>query len=203
MKPIIDMVTRASAIAALAEARDPSAAGHQHGVAYISAAIATELMVGAEDVSDVRLAGELHDIGKVAIPIEVLTRKGSLTLSEWELIKTHCQVGYEIVAEMSFGWHMAEMVLQHHERCDGSGYPAGLRGEEILLGARIIAVADMVEANASRPPDGAAGGLEAALDEVRSGSGTLFDRHVVTACLRLFREGRLALSPHVVADTGR
>ena len=97
---------------------------------------------------------------------------------------------------------MAEMVLQHHERCDGSGYPAGLRGDEILLGARIIAVADTIEDQASHWPDGAEAGLEAALDHVRSGSGTLFDRHVVTACLRLFREGRLSLPSDRTAATG-
>jgi len=204
MRPIVDELTSetASAIAALAEAREPSAAGHQHCVAEISAAIATELDLDAEAVNDIRFAGEIHDIGKVGLPAEILTRTGRLSLSEWELIKTHCQVGYEIVAGMSNGLTMAEMVLQHHERCDGSGYPAGLRGHEILLGARIIAVADTIEDQASRWPDGAEAGLEAALDNVRSGSGTLFDRHVVTACLRLFREGRLSLSSDRAAGTG-
>jgi len=197
MSPTPDQIAQetVTAITGLAEARQPSAAGHQRRVAEISAAIANELELDADAVNDIRFAGELHDIGKVGIPAELLTRTSRLGLSEWELVKSHCQIGYEIVAEMSCGWHMAEMVLEHHERCDGSGYPAGLRGGEILLGARVLAVADTIEDRVSSSPVGAENGLESALEEVRRGSGTLFDRHVVTACLRLFREGRLSLSP--------
>jgi len=196
MRPTPDKIPQetVSAVAGLAEARQPSAAGHQRRVADISAAIANELDLDADVVNAIRFAGELHDIGKVGLPAELLTRTSRLSLSEWELIKSHCQIGYEIVAEMSCKWHTAEMVLQHHERCDGSGYPAGLRGEEILFGARILAVADTIEDRVWSSPAGAEHGLESAVEEVRRGSGTLFDRHVVTAGLRLFREGRLSLS---------
>jgi len=204
MKLIFDEFTRGtvSAIATLAESREPSAAGHQRRVALISVAIAVELKLDADAVDDVRLAGELHDIGKIGFPSEILTQTRRLTLPEWELIKTHCQIGYGIIVGMNSGWRMAEMVLQHHERCDGSGYPAGLHGDEIVLGARIIAVADTIEDEVSHAISGTEDALEAALDKVQEGSGTLFDSHVVTACLRLFREGRLSLLPEVLGDAG-
>lgn len=179
------------AIAATAEARDPYTAGHQRRVADIAVAIATVLGLGADEVEGIRIAATIHDVGKVSVPIEVLVRPGKLRAADWEMIKGHSRAGYEIVADIAFPQPVAEMVLQHHERCDGSGYPDGLDGDEILLGARIIAVADTVEAMSSHRPYRAALGLEAALDEIKRERGRLFDPQVVDACLHLVAEGLL------------
>lgn len=181
-----------------AEATDPSAVGHQHRVADIAVAIATDLGLDAEAVESIRVAALLHDIGKTPIPTDAPNHRGAVSLSEWEMIKTHCQVGYEIVAGSLIESHVAEMVLQHHERCDGSGFPAGLRGDEISLGARILAVADTVEDEMSHPPEGVDGALDHALATIRRGRDSLFDRNVVTACLRLDQERRLLLGGEVV-----
>ncbi len=151
-------------------------------------AIALELDLDESTVAGIRMAGQLHDIGKVSIPADILSQTGPMDFSDWELIKTHCQAGYEIVAGVSFEWPVAEMVLQHHERLDGSGYPAGLRGEEILLGARIIAVADTVEDEMSLGSDNPQTAVDAALEKITAGRGKLFDLHVVDACRHLFRE---------------
>ncbi len=177
-----------AAAAASAEAREPSAAGHQHRVADIAAAIATELGLTEDAVNGVRVAGQLHDVGKIGVPTNILARTGHLDFTEWELLKSHCQAGYEIVVGVWLESPVAEMVLQHHERLDGSGYPAGLRGQEILLGARIIAVADTVEDEMSRHPEGVETGLNVALDTITAGRGVLFDRHVVDACRHVLRE---------------
>jgi PAS domain S-box-containing protein/putative nucleotidyltransferase with HDIG domain len=182
-----------AAIAATAEARDPYTAGHQRRVANIAAAIAVELGMADDEVNGIRLAASLHDIGKAGIPAEILVRPRKLSPIEWELVKGHSRAGYEIVADIDFPWPVAEMILQHHERMDGSGYPDGLRGEKIGIGGRIIAVADTVEAMVSHRPYRPALGLDAALQEISENRGKLFDVRVVDACLRLFREGRLAL----------
>jgi PAS domain S-box-containing protein/putative nucleotidyltransferase with HDIG domain len=179
------------AIAATAEARDPYTAGHQHRVADIAVAIATELGLGSDEVEGIRIAATIHDVGKVSVPVEILVRPGKLRPCEWEMIRSHSRAGYEILADIAFPQPVAKMVLQHHERCDGSGYPDGLRGDKILLGARVIAVADTVEAMSSHRPYRAALGLEAALHEIRRGRGTLFDPQVVDACLHLVGEGLL------------
>ncbi len=188
-----DELTRGAvgAIAATAEARDPYTAGHQRRVADIAVAIATDLGLDADEVEGIRIAATIHDVGKVGVPVEILVRPGKLRASEWEIIKGHSRTGYEIVTDVAFPQPVAEMVLQHHERCDGSGYPDGLEGEDILLGARVIAVADTVEAMSSHRPYRAALGFEAALDEIKRGRGTLFDPQVVDACLRLVGEGLL------------
>ena len=182
-----------AAIAATTEARDPYTAGHQRRVAEIAGAIATELALDPAEVDGIRLAANIHDIGKISIPIEILARPGRLTAIEWEMVKCHSEAGYDILADIKFPWPIATMILQHHERLDGSGYPAGLRGNEIVLGARIIAVADTVEAMASHRPYRPAVGLGAALQEIEQQRGILFDPQVVEACLRLFREGRFAI----------
>jgi PAS domain S-box-containing protein/putative nucleotidyltransferase with HDIG domain len=193
-----DELTRSAvaAIAATAEARDPYTAGHQRRVADLSAVIATELGLDDDNVNGIRVAATIHDIGKVTVPAEILIRPGKLRPLEWEMVKEHSRAGYEIVQDIAFPWPVAEMILQHHERLDGSGYPDGLRDEQIMLGARIIAVADTVEAMASHRPYRAALGLRAALDEIKRGSGSLFDPPVVEACLQLFRDGRLSLDAH-------
>jgi len=189
-----DKLTHAAvdAIAAMAEARDPYTAGHQRKVAELAGALATELGLEDDVIEGIRLAGNIHDIGKVSIPAEILVRPRELSPLEWEMVKGHPQIGAEIVGDIEFPWPVAEMILQHHERLDGSGYPSGLQGEEILIGSRIIGVADTVEAMSSHRPYRPAKGLGAGLDVITQGRGTLFDPQVVDACLRLFREGRFA-----------
>ena len=181
------------AIAATIDARDPYTAGHQRRVAGIAAAIATQLGLDESEIEGVRLAATIHDIGKIGVPAEILTRPGKLRPEERALLKIHPRTGYDIVAGIDFPWPIAEMVLQHHERLDGSGYPNGLHGDEILLGARIIAVADTVEAMAAHRPYRSARGLDAALAEIQSGRGTRYDPDVVDACVHLSEQGRLPL----------
>ncbi len=171
------------------EARDPYTAGHQRRVSELGAAMALRMGLGEELAEGLRVGGMLHDVGKVNVPVEILSKPGLLSTMEFELIKGHAQAGFDILAAIDFPWRVAEMALQHHERQDGSGYPAGLRGDEILPEARILAVADVVEAMASHRPYRPALGLEAALEEVRSGAGTRFDAAAVAACEHVFAEG--------------
>ena len=176
------------AMAQTVEVRDPYTAGHQRRVADLARAIATKMGLTVDQIDGIRMAGAIHDIGKISIPAEILSKPGVLTPIEFSLIKTHSQIGYEILKDIEFPWDIAKMVLQHHERMDGSGYPNGLSGEEILLEARIIAVADVVEAMASHRPYRPAVGMDKALDEISSKSGRIYDPTVVDACLRLFQE---------------
>ncbi len=180
------------AMSATAEARDPYTAGHQHRVADIAAAIATELGYDDNTVHGVALAAVIHDIGKVAVPAEILARPGRLSEAEMQLVRTHPTIGYEIVRDIEFPWPIAQMILQHHERIDGSGYPNQLRGDEINIGARIIAVADTLEAMSAHRPYRASLGLDQALSAIEAASGRGFDPAVVDACLRLFDNGPLA-----------
>jgi putative nucleotidyltransferase with HDIG domain len=174
------------------EIRDPYMAGHQHRVSSLAVAIAQELNLPWEKIEGLRLAGIIHDIGKIAVPTEIMTKHGRLTNTELRLIKDHPRVGFEIVKDISFPWPVAHIILQHHERLDGSGYPEGLVGDAILLEARILAVADVVEAICSLRPYRPALGLEKALEEVRKGRGLFYDTRVVDACLKLFRDGRFS-----------
>lgn len=185
-------LTRAAvdAVAATIEARDPYTAGHQSRVATMASAIAAKIGVGADEIEGIALAAHIHDIGKIGIPGEILNRPTALRVPEWELIKTHPAAGADIIRGIDFPWPVAEMIEQHHERLDGSGYPLGLKGDEICLGARIIAVADVVEAMASHRPYRAARGIEAAIEEVVTKSGELFDPAVVDACVQLVRDQR-------------
>jgi len=134
------------------------------------------------------MASSIHDLGKISVPAEILSTPKKLTTLEFSLIKTHAQSGYDILKDIEFPWPVARMIQEHHERMDGSGYPQGLVGEEILLGSRILAVADVVESMASHRPYRAALGLDAALAEIENNKGTLYDADVVDACLRVFRE---------------
>lgn len=177
-----------AALAATVESRDPYTAGHQSRVAKLAVDIAREMGLDADTCSGIRLAGLIHDIGKMQIPIELLSKPTKLTELERAMIQTHSVAGYEIVKDIPFPWPIADYVLQHHERCDGSGYPSGLKGHDIQLGARIIAVADAVEAISSHRPYRAALGLDTALSEIETHRGVLFDSDVVDSCLRLFRE---------------
>jgi len=182
------------AIAATIDERDPYTAGHQRRVANIARAIATELQLDANEVDGIGLAAAIHDIGKIRVPAEILNRPGGLTPAEMELVKVHPRTGHNILAGIDFPWPIADMVLQHHERLDGSGYPDGLHDHEILLGARIIAAADTVEAMATDRPYRFAPGIAAALEVLQNGRATVYDPDVVDACLRLHNEGRLDLT---------
>lgn len=175
------------AIAATVEMRDPYTAGHERRVAELAAAIAREMGLPESRVEGVRVAGTIHDLGKIQVPAEILSKPRDLSDIEFSLIKTHPLMGYNILKDIDFPWPVAQMVLQHHERLDGSGYPSGLKGKQILLESRILAVADTVEAMASHRPYRAGLGVQAALDEISAGSGKLYDPDVVDACVRLFR----------------
>ena len=167
------------------ETRDPYTAGHQTRSADLSRAIATEMGLSKEKIDGIRMAGSIHDIGKLSIPAEILSRPSKLSELEFSLVKEHAQRGYEILKKVESPWPLAEMVYQHHERMDGSGYPRNLKGEEILMEARILAVADVVEAMASHRPYRPALGMQAALEEIAKNRDTLYDPEVVAACLRL------------------
>lgn len=171
------------------EAKNPYTAGHQRRVGALSAAVAAALGMPRWSVEAVRLAGSVHDLGKIGIPSEILNKPGPLTAEEFERIKQHSAIGCAILEPVEFPWPIAQMVLQHHERLDGSGYPSGLVGERIMLEARIIAAADVVEAMMLERPYRPALGLDGALAEISAGRGVRFDAHVVDACLRLFAEG--------------
>lgn len=181
------------AMAQMVEARDPYTAGHQNRVQHVAVAIAREMGLDDERVTAVSLAATVHDLGKMNIPAEILSKPGRLSPEEFGLIKLHPQYGYDIVADIPFPWPIADIVLQHHERLDGSGYPRGLKGDAICLEARIIAVADMVEAVSSHRPYRAALGLEAALGIMRDGSGTLYDPLVVESCERAIANSESSL----------
>jgi len=176
------------AITSLVEAKDPYTAGHQRRVADIAEAIAREMGLSREQIEGIAMAGIIHDIGKISVPAEILCSPRRLTKLEFNLIKTHAQSGYEILKDIKFSWPIARMVLEHHERIDGSGYPHGLTGNNILPESRILAVADVVEAMATHRPYRPALGLEPALQEITENRGVLFDEEAVNACLRLFRE---------------
>ena len=175
-------------LATAAETRDPYTAGHQRNVSALSAAIALELGLDGESVNAIRMAGLVHDIGKINVPAEILSKPGALGEVEFALIRTHPEIGYEIMKNIELPWRLADMIRQHHERADGSGYPAGMKGDEILLEARIIAVADVVEAMSSHRPYRASLGIGSALAEIEKNRGSRYDPDVVDACLKLFRE---------------
>ena len=176
------------AIAAIVEMRDPYTAGHQIRVADLAAAITKQMGLSAEQAHVIHLAGTVHDLGKINVPAEILSKPGKLTDLEFGLIKVHPQAGYDILKGINFPWPIAQMVLQHHERFDGSGYPQGLKGEDILLEARILSVADVVEAMSSHRPYRPGLGIDVALEEITKNRGIFYDPQVVDACVALFRE---------------
>ncbi len=182
------------AIGRVTEARDPYTAGHQRRVTELSVALARRLGLEEGRVDATRAAGLLHDIGKLSIPAEILSKPSVLSSLELSLMKTHPQSAYEVLKTIDFPWPVADIVLQHHERVDGSGYPLGLKGDDILLEARILSVADVVEAMSSHRPYRAALGIEAALEEIERGRGTYYDPSVVDACLHLIRVEGFAFS---------
>ncbi len=176
------------ALTEILQRRDPYTAGHQVRVAQLACAIAGEMGLSEDLIEGIRIAGLLHDIGKISVPSEILARSGNITNLESDIIATHAQVGYEILKTIEFPWPVLEAVLQHQERLDGSGYPAGLSGEKIILEARVLAVADVVEAMSSHRPYRPTLGMDKALLEITKNRGIRYDADVVDACLRLINE---------------
>ena len=176
------------AIGAIVEVRDPYTAGHERRVSELVTAIAKQMGFDEESVSGMAVGALLHDVGKISVPAEILSKPGRLNDREFDLVKSHPQVTHDLLSGIEFPWPVAEMALQHHERMDGSGYPLGLAGDEIAMEARILAVADVVEAMASHRPYRPALGVDAALEEIGDQRGTLYDPSVVDACVRIFRE---------------
>lgn len=176
------------AIAKVVEIRDPYTAGHQQRVAQLTRALAQDLELDEERIASCFKTAAIHDVGKIYIPAELLSKPGRLTDIEFDMLKTHPDIGADIVESIPVAWPLADIIRQHHERLDGSGYPKGLKGDDILLEARIIGVADVVEAMSSHRPYRAALGIERALDEIESNTGRFYDERVVRSCLRLFHE---------------
>ena len=175
------------------EARDPYTSGHQKRVGELGAAIAREMDLNQDQIEASRISGQIHDLGKISIPAEILSSPRRLSEDEFSLIKTHPRVGYNILKPVEFPWPMARIVLQHHERLDGSGYPQGLKDEAILVEAKILAVADVVEAISSHRPYRPALGLERALEEISQNRGRLYDPAAVEACLKIFSQRKFDL----------
>ena len=176
------------AMSRIVESRDPYTAGHQQQVTQIASIIAEKISLPPERVEAIRISAALHDIGKISVPSEILTKPSRLTDLERELVKTHSQNAFDILKAIDFPYPIADIILQHHERMDGSGYPQGLKGEEILLEARIVAVADVLEAMSAHRPYRPALGIEAAMEEITRHRGLLYDENVVDACLEIYRE---------------
>ncbi|WP_156033292.1 HD domain-containing phosphohydrolase [Candidatus Magnetobacterium casense] len=187
LRKLTDAVTQA--MAAAVEAKDPYTAGHQRRVADLSRAIADEMHLSLQQTEGVRVAATIHDIGKLTVPTEILSKPGRLKPHELSLIKEHSQIGYDILRGIEFPYPVAQIILQHHERLNGSGYPNGLMGDDIYIEARIICVADVVEAMANHRPYRPALGIQAALDEIGRGRNSLYDSNVVDACVRVFGKG--------------
>jgi PAS domain S-box-containing protein len=177
------------------QTKDPFTAGHQRRVASLSCKIAGKMNYDKDSIRGIRLAGLVHDIGKIYVPTEILSKPGKLTDVEFDIIKTHSQAGHDIIKSIEFPWPIATIVLQHHERLDGSGYPRSLTEDEILREAKIMAVADVVESISSHRPYRAALGIDAALDEISSNKGILYDPEAVEACITLFQEGSFSFTP--------
>lgn len=182
-------ISTVNALASTVEMKDPYTAGHQRWTTQLACAIAQEMGLSSQQIEGIRMAGLIHDIGKINIPAEILSKPGRLSDVQYQMVKVHPQVGCDILREIKFPWPVAEIVLQHHERFDGSGYPEGLSGNAIIREARILAVADVVEAMASHRPYRVAHGIEQAIEEISENRGTLFDPDVVDACLTVFDKG--------------
>jgi putative two-component system response regulator len=192
MEKIFENTVRA--LAAILEKRDPYTAGHHCRVSELACAMGRELGLSLPAIEVLRLAAFVHDIGKVGIPTEILSKPGKLSETEMSLVRIHCQIGFDILKNVKFPWPIAEIVFQHHERINGSGYPLGLKGPQILLEAKILGVADVVEAMSSHRPYRPALDLAVALEEISLHQGILYEREVVQTCLRLFNKRGFTLS---------
>jgi len=184
----IAMEGTVQAIAFTIETRDPYTAGHQRRVTKLACLIGEDMELSVDRIEGLRMSGELHDIGKIHVPAEILSKPGKISEAEYTIIKTHPQVGHDILKTIEFPWPVAKIVLQHHERMDGSGYPQGLKGEAILLEARILAVADVIEAMATHRPYRPALSIDEALKEISKNKRKLYDARVTEACLKVFKE---------------
>lgn len=182
------LIETINSVSATVELRDPYTTGHQQRVAALAYAIGREMGLDEQRLEGLYFGGMVHDIGKIIVPIEMLSDRSNLGITAWKTIRMHPAAGYKIVKSVQFPWPIATMILQHHEKLDGSGYPNGLIGDDIILESRIITVADIVEAIKSARPYRNARGIAAALDEIRQGAGTKYDADVVAACLRLIVE---------------
>ncbi len=182
------------AVAAAVEIKFPQTAGHQKRVAQLAVAIGREMDFSLNRLEGLRVAGLLHDIGKIGVPNEILSKPGELNHLECEFIKSHCQIGFDLLKNIDFPWPVLQAIQQHHERLDGSGYPAGLKDKDITLEAKILGVADVVEAMICARPYGPAQGIEKALEEIHQKTGILYDPDVVTICLKLFVEKGFSFS---------
>jgi len=171
------------------ELRDPYTAGHQRRVSDLSVLIAQKMELDENRVHGVKLGALIHDIGKIGVPAEILSRPYQLTEVELRLVQEHAVMGYNILKEIQFPWPVAEIAHQHHERMNGTGYPGHLKGDAILLEARIVAVADVIESMASHRPYRASLGMQEAINEIQKNRGTLYDEHVVDACLKILQSG--------------
>ena len=170
------------------EVKDPYTSGHQRRVCQLAIRIAQEMKLPEDKIEGIRIASLIHDIGKIGIPTEILSKPTKLTDIEFSLIKGHPQIGYDILKSIDFSYPVVQIVLQHHERLDGSGYPNNLRGNKIILEARILGVADVAEAMSSHRPYRPALGIDKALEEISKNRGILYDPEVVDVCLKLFKE---------------
>ena len=182
-----------SLLSSVVEARDPYTAGHQRRVGNLSAAIGEKMKLDEKVIENIRMIGYIHDIGKIAIPAEILSKPGHLTALEFQMIKTHPFSGYEMLMRVDLPKNIGETIYQHHERCDGSGYPRGLTKDEISMEAQILMIADVVEAMMSHRPYRPALGLNHALEEIQRNAGTLYNPEVVKACITLFRDSDYTL----------
>lgn len=169
--------------------KDPYTAGHQQRVASLACEICKELDYCKEELIGIRIAGQLHDIGKIGVSTDILSKPGKISDAEFLVIKDHAEIGYQILQPIPFPWPIAQITYQHHERMDGSGYPNGLIGNEILLEARIISVSDVVEAISSVRAYRTTLGLKTAIEEIKNHRGTLYDHDVVDACIAVFNRG--------------
>lgn len=170
----------------MCELRDPYTSSHEETVGKLSSAIAEQMGFDKDFQEGICIAGYLHDVGKIVIPAEILSKPTKLSFEEFALIKNHVIVGYNAIKDINFPWDISKSVLEHHERVDGSGYPNGLKGEDISIGGKILAVADVIDAMSSHRPYRASLGLNIALDEIKRGAGILYDQDVVNACLKLY-----------------
>lgn len=180
-----------NAVARMLEVRDPFAVGHSQRVATLACGIAREMGLPETRINGLHIAATVHDLGKIYVPFEILQKPVQLAEVEFRIVKTHPQVGYDILKQVEFDAPVAQIMLQHHERMDGSGYPSGLQGDDIMLEARILGVADVVEAITSPRPHRAASGIDAAIEEIQRNRGRLYDEQVVDACVRTVRQDKL------------
>ncbi len=187
-------------ISSMVEIRDPYTSGHQIRVANLAGAIAGRLGLPANQITGIRMAGAIHDLGKIAVPSEILTKPSRLSEMEFSILKTHPKVGHDIPRKVKFPWPIAEIIYQHHERMDGSGYPRGIKGNNILIEARIMAVADVVESMSNHRPYRPSLGIKAALEEISANIGTRYDPDVVNACLEVVREKDFQFNTNMIYE---